>query len=351
MKHIITYLLGKCRKKIPVWAFFLFLSGMVLSTACEDIIMRPDPADSPSAVFEHLWTDARDRYSFFKVKNIDWEEIGNQYRSQISDGMSDQQLFKLLVDMLYELKDGHVTLSSAFERSPSWEWYKGYPDNYNQTLVDRYYLKRDHLVTGPLRHQVIDSILYVSYRTFSDNLTELHIDQLMSRAQGLRGVIIDVRHNSGGSLRNARLLASCFTDRQLTYARQRYKTGPGTHDFTSWEDITLSPRSGQRFAGPVVLLTNRRSYSTSTFFAQMMRTIPHATLIGDYTGGGGGIPVTGELPNGWTYRLSASQAITPDGDHMELGVPVDIKTDLISSEVQKGVDTIIETALDYIQSL
>jgi C-terminal processing protease CtpA/Prc len=77
----------------------------------------------------------------------------------------------------------------------------------------------------------------------------------------------------------------------------------------------------------------------------MMRTIPHATLIGDDTGGGGGIPVYGELPNGWTYRFSATQTITPGGEHIEITVPVDIRVDLDSADEANGVDTIIEAAL------
>jgi C-terminal processing protease CtpA/Prc len=164
------------------------------------------------------------------------------------------------------------------------------------------------------------------------------------------GIIIDVRHNGGGNLNNGNRLAACFVDSSTVYAYQRYKTGPGPDDFTSWGEMTISPREGERFGGPVVLLTNRRSYSASTFFAQMMRAIPRATVMGDHTGGGGGIPLFGELPNGWRYRFSATQTITPEGEHIEHEVPVDIRAEIEPGDEARGVDSIIEKALFYIRN-
>ena len=335
---------------LPTFRLFLILSPLFLNTACEEVMLKSDPADKPSVIFEHLWSDINDRYAYFELKEIDWNAVGNEYRSQISDNMDEFELFNVLADMLYQLRDGHVNLTSSFDRSRNWQWFQDFLENYNQHVIDRYYLKKDFLITGPLHNQVIDSVLYVNYRSFADQITHSHLDQLMERARPLKGVIIDVRHNGGGSLQNGAMLASCFVEEPMVYARQRFKNGSGKDDFTSWEDMTIRPRNGQRFSGPVVLLTNRRSYSASNFFAQMMKVIPHAIVMGDNTGGGGGIPVFGELPNGWTYRFSASQAITPDGEHLEITVPVDVRLDMHFTDDRRGTDTIIETALEYIKS-
>jgi hypothetical protein len=323
----------------------LLLCGLSLLFSCEDKLLHTDPEPAPGVIFEQLWNDVHDRYSYLELKNVNWDSIGEIYRSRIDATTSDTALFRLLGEMLYELKDGHVNLASDFNRSRNWEWFLRYPDNYDQELVKQYYLGEEYLITGSLLNQVIDSVLYVNYRSFGSIISEDHLDALMERAKGMKGVIIDVRHNGGGNLNNGNKLASCFIDSTRVYAYQRYKKGPGPEEFTSWEELNIEPRKGTRFEGPVVLLTNRRSYSASTFFAQMMRTIPHATLIGDDTGGGGGIPVYGELPNGWTYRFSATQTITPGGEHIEITVPVDIRVDLDSADEANGVDTIIEAAL------
>ncbi|MCA1760881.1 MAG: peptidase S41, partial [Bacteroidales bacterium] len=91
------------------------------------------------------------------------------------------------------------------------------------------------------------------------------------------------------------------------------------------------------------------SYSSSNRFAQMMKSLPSAILMGDDTGGGGGIPAYGELPNGWIFRFSATQTVNPQGEHIENGVPVDVKVALNAEDEANGIDTILEAALDFIR--
>lgn len=340
----------KAGRHISCSTLSLLLAGLLLLfISCEKMLLSPDPTNNPVEVFTHLWNDVNARYTYFEIKGINWDSIGGVYRNKIHDEMDDKSLFNTLGDMLFTLQDGHVNLTSDFDRSRNWEWFQNHPDNYNQNLIDRYYLRADFFITGPLHNQIIDSVLYVNYRSFTDQISQSHLDALMQRAKGLHGIIIDIRHNTGGSLQNGLYLASCFVNEPIVYARQRFKTGPGNEDYTSWGNMTIRPREGARFDGPVVLLTNRRSYSASSFFAQMMRVVPTATLMGDTTGGGGGIPVFGELPNGWTYRFSASQTITPDGDHIETGIPVDIKVNMHGMDERRGIDTIIRAALQHIK--
>ena len=330
--------------KLPILLAIL----MILLTSCEKALLGGDPSPNPQAVFEHLWTDLQDRYSYFELKEIDWANVKRQYEPRIRDGMSQQELFEVLADLLFELEDGHVNLTSPFNRSRNWNWFQDFPLNYNQGIIDRNYLGRDFWMTGPLRHQIIDDVLYINYRSFTDELTLATIDAIVERAQGRAGVIIDVRSNGGGSNLNASRLAAAFSDETYTYGRVRIKDGPCSDCFSSWTDLKVSSRSGPTFLGQVIVLTNRASYSATTYFAEKMKVNPRVTLMGAQTGGGGGSPVFGELPNGWLYRFSSTQAIALDGRHLELGVPVDIEVELIKSDEDKGVDTIIERALDLL---
>jgi C-terminal processing protease CtpA/Prc len=93
------------------------------------------------------------------------------------------------------------------------------------------------------------------------------------------------------------------------------------------------------------VLTNRRVYSAGNMFVSYMSHFPHVTLVGDQTGGGGGLPYSGELLNGWRYRFSSSQGFDANMQHIELGVPPDVKVDLTPEAEFIGIDTIIETAL------
>ena len=71
---------------------------------------------------------------------LDWNEIYSQYKQRISKGMNNEQLFEVLADMLNELRDGHVNLSSKLEYSQYREWFDSYPANFSDS-IQRVYLK------------------------------------------------------------------------------------------------------------------------------------------------------------------------------------------------------------------
>jgi C-terminal processing protease CtpA/Prc len=103
-----------------------------------------------------------------------------------------------------------------------------------------------------------------------------------------------------------------------------------------------------RWQKPVVVLTNRRSYSATNDFVNRMHCLPQVTLMGDRTGGGSGLPFTSELPNGWSVRFSASPIYNAQMEHIEFGIDPDVKVDISSEDYQRGVDTIIEEARKWL---
>ncbi|EOZ98761.1 Carboxyl-terminal protease-related protein [Indibacter alkaliphilus LW1] len=326
----------------------MILTFLLIGSSCEEILQPKDPQVSPSAVFEHLWTDIHNRYSFFEEKQIDWELQKQIYAPLIHEGLDQFELFEILGNLLAELEDGHVNLLSTFNRSRNWSWYEDFPLYYDEQLIFDQYLKTDYRIIGPLLAQSVDNMLYVNYRSFERNITQQHMDEIIRLMQFHEGLIIDVRSNGGGNLQNALNIGSRFVEEEVTYASQRFKTGPGRSDFTPWAPLRISPNSREKYLGKVAVLTNRRSYSSTTFFAQMMKTIPQARLFGDQTGGGGGIPVFAELPNGWTYRFSGSQTVDLNNVQIEFGVEVDVLLTHSMDQID-GKDHFIEAAIDWLK--
>lgn len=316
---------------------------VVFCCSCEKALFESDASASKEAVFDQLWQTMNEKYTFFDIKGIDWEEVGDTYRQQIEEGMSEEAFFDLLSDMLFQLRDGHTNLVSPFDLGRNWKWYLDHPDNYDANLVERQYLGVDHRITGPMRHQMLrDSILYIRYASFSVGLTGDHLNFVLQRAAGAKGVIIDVRSNGGGTTNQALALASCFLKEPVDVYTREYKTGPGRDDFSTPEVIRLEPRDNA-FTGKVVVLINRRSYSATSFFATSMKYHDHITLMGDSTGGGGGTPQDGELGNGWRFRYSATRTFDREGFSIEPGVAPDVFTALDASN--PDVDEMIESAL------
>ena len=62
------------------------------SAACSDNILGPPPSTDHTSVFEDIWKEFDLHYSFFQLKNIDWNAIGAKYRPQAAAAKSDVEL-------------------------------------------------------------------------------------------------------------------------------------------------------------------------------------------------------------------------------------------------------------------
>ncbi len=317
---------------------------LLMVASCEKILIQPDASDDPAAIFEDIWTFTEKHYSFFEYKGIDWHDAYRRYRPRVRDDMGPVELFDLCAAMLYELKDGHVNLVSSFDRSRYWEWYLDSPDNFCYNLIERNYFKGRQRYIGPLEFVKIADVGYVYYESFANPVSDNNLDLVLANIDQEKGLIIDVRSNGGGSTENARRIVSRFTDEKRLVGYNYVKTGPGYNDFRK-QEIFIEPHDGQRYTGNIILLTNRRSYSATTYFTQYMKALPNVTIIGDTTGGGGGMPAFHDLPNGWLLRVSSTRFYSPQNVNIESGVDPHIRVDMTKESMLEGKDDILERAI------
>ncbi len=122
------------------------------------------------------------------------------------------------------------------------------------------------------------------------------------------------------------------------------KAGPGRDDFSNPQAVVVHPHKGIKYVKPVVVLTDRGTYSSGSLAAMCARAIPNMMLLGDTTGGGLGMPNGGQLPNGWTYRFSVTQTWTLDKSaDFENGVPPDKRVILDWANLTE--DEVLEAAI------
>ncbi len=249
--------------------------------------------------------------------------------------------------MLFELRDGHVNLTTANNRSRNHTWRQDFPDNFNPNFTSRHYLGRDYYATGSLPNQILpDSIGYMTYRSFSAPVSDADLDFVLERFDKMRGIIFDVRDNGGGSMATIFRIMSRFVDKKTAVGYFWQKNGRNHNDFGKRVEFFIEPKRGKRpFLKPVMLLTNRGCYSATNFFAGFMSQLPQVTLIGDRTGGGGGLPISADLPNGWQYRFSATYTTLLDGFNIEHGVAPDLEVATGAAEELQNKDAIIERAI------
>ena len=332
------------------FAVFVLLVPLLFTAGCEKAFIEEDPQDTPVNVFNELWHTLDEKYAFFAYKNISWDSVYQVHRPHVHNDMSDEALFEVCADLLYSLKDGHVNLYTPFDFSRNWSWIYDYPENFSLNLVERYYLGRDYRITAGMWNKQIRGIGYIYYGSFMSQVEEEDIDYVLEQFKDLPGIVFDIRNNGGGSLSNAQRLASRFADEERTVGYRMFKNGPGWADFSDPLGIGVKPKGDYQFTKPVVLLTNRSSYSAANDFAMRMKAFPHVTLMGDRTGGGGGLPIYSELPNGWRYRFSSTMTYDISGHNIEHGIQPDVLVDMDSTDMNRGKDTILEKAIAFIKA-
>ena len=325
--------------------FYIYLLLLCIFSSC---VKMEEAENSPRGNFEALWKIMDERYCFFAYKDVDWNEIHVDYSKRVNDKINREELFRLLNKMLQELRDGHVNLITPFDLGRYWKWFEDYPDNFDRKLIDKY-LGTDFAIASGMRYKTLnDSVGYIYYGDFSSGISPASLDYILSKFADCAGIIIDVRNNGGGLLSNSTEFASRFTNERKLVGYIQHKTGKGHNDFSDLFPIYLEPSTRVRYQKPVVVLTNRRCFSATNDFVCSMRLFPLVTIMGDKTGGGSGLPMSSELPNGWAVRFSACPTFDANKQQIESGIDPDI---LVEWDDEGGTqDPFIEAARNYLHS-
>ena len=287
--------------------------------------------NDPKENFDALWNILNEKYCYFTYKNIDWTEVYNNFLPRVKKVKNIFELFDLMAKMIDTLQDGHVNLYTPFDVSTCTGWYDSYPTDYNADYLYKHF-DSDLRSAGGLSYTTIENgtIGYIRYSSFANSFTTTnlaYIDAYFHTLNKVKGIIIDVRNNGGGSLTYSEKLASCFFKERTTTGYMQHKTGACHDCFSDPTPITTDPTDApiDWSDKKVVVLSNRRCYSATNDFIVRMKQAPNALVVGGITGGGGGMPLSQELPNGWMIRFSAVPMFDADMQHIEFGVMPDIE--------------------------
>ncbi len=330
----------------------LILSVIIL-TGCEKIFMPSDVDKSPVSTFDYLWTQIDQRYALFDVKDVDWQQMYDSLRCQVSNDIPDDSLFAVLRKLLNSLDDGHVDLwgNSDVASSETIFLQRYGSSNFDLNTVALTYLRSDHHTTGGMIYNTIadGQVLYIRYSSFSNSATTAQFEKIISRYPEIKGVVFDIRQNPGGVIQNEWNLMTLLPNKgQLLYTTQT-KNGPAHNDFNEPRTV-FAPSNGSHkpLLLPLVLLIDRGCYSAASSFALCLKSYDNVTVMGDTTAGGLSIPTGAALPNGWYYRFGISRTLAPDGINYENGVPPDQLVLLDPAALAVSRDNIIDSAANLI---
>ncbi len=323
---------------------------MILFSACHEI---EEWANDPRGNFDALWTIIDEHYCFFAEKNVDWDEVYVRYSCKVSDKMTGEELFAVCSDMLNELRDGHTNLAAPFDVSYYRAWWSDYPQNFDRRLIRQYYFNFNYLTAAGMDYGILpENVGYMYYGSFSSTIGEGNLDYILSYFSTCDGLIVDVRDNGGGDMTNVGTLVSRFIGQRTLAGYISHKTGPGHDDFSEPYAYYYDPAPQGRvmWGKPVVVLTNRSTFSAANNFVSVMKQLPGVTIVGATTGGGSGMPYSSELPCGWSVRMSACSVLDASGNTTEQGIdPTEgCAVDMDPLSAVDGRDTMLDFAVNIL---
>jgi hypothetical protein len=320
---------------------------ILLLGSCEKTIFN-DQNNDPGHIFDAYWHEIDRNYSFFNYIPLNWDSVYIVYRPKVTPATSNDDLFQILASITDLLHDAHTNVYAPMGVAGNINYFEKHPVN-QITLSDAYFSSfhagNKIFDYGKLSNS---NLGYIWIKTFEgDNQNFGFIDTILNTLRDTKGLIIDVRSNRGGFISNCSLVAGRFADSSRMFCRYRIRNGAGHDSFTSWINVYNAPSGkGTHYSKPIVMLTNRRSYSATEWFVAMADVMPNVTIVGDTTGGGSAMPLIRELPNGWILRTSNTQTQLPSGrDFQFTGIYPDVPTWINVQDANKNIDAILEKAI------
>lgn len=213
----------------------------------------------------------------------------------------------------------------------------------------------------PVEYKVLpDGYGYVSINSFSDNsvltiqIWEYALQYFIDNK--VPGVIIDMRHNNGGSGWLANQMAAYFFDKEIIAGKSaQYDKATGKfYEDPAGEQLMIPPRTQLQYSGPVVVLVGPACVSACEFFSYAMTINDRSTVVGEYptAGGGGGVEAF-YMPEKTYVQFPISREMDADGNiHIEgKGIVPDVRVPVTVDTFQKeldGEDVILDTAMKVI---
>jgi len=158
---------------------------------------------------------------------------------------------------------------------------------------------------------------YIEVLSFAQDTTTEMVKALAELGAGqMKGLILDLRNNSGGYLDEAVSMCSMFmaANQMVVYTEGR---GVRRQDYVT----TVVPHMSQPYAGPLVVLVNERSASASEIVAGCLQEVGRAVVVGEKTFG------KGSVQQAMPMRTRPGDDLTTDPNHNSTYDPGESFTD------------------------
>lgn len=186
-----------------------------------------------------------------------------------------------------------------------------------------------------------DGIAYIQITEFEEVTTEQFEEKLeQARAEGMKGLIIDLRSNPGGTLTSVVQIARMLLPEGLIVYMED-KNG---------EREEYKCDGKRQLEVPLVVLINENSASAAEILAGAVKDYGIGTLVGTKTFGKGIVQKVFGITDGSGVKLTISHYYTPKGNDIhEVGVEPDVELELdVESYVEDESDNQLQRAQEIL---
>lgn len=211
-------------------------------------------------------------------------------------------------------------------------------------------ITRDLVEVETVTYEMLDdSIGYIYVMQFDEITTEQFETALNElQAQGMQGLVVDIRDNGGGLLTTVCDMLDLFLEKEdlIVYTLDKYNTK---------EEIYAHEGSIDRI--PMAVLVNGYSASASEVFSGALQDYGLATIVGTQSFGKGIVQSVIPLTDGSAVKLTVSTYYTPAGRNIHgTGITPDVVVELSEELKQKPVvalseDNQVQRAVEEVKKL
>jgi hypothetical protein len=326
-------------------------------------------------LFNKLWSKIDKNYPSFELKEVDWNRTYNLIKPKITPELTQVQLMDTISLMLAPLNDGHVGVSMIkfFPlRVPKDFIAERHSQFYSEFSSDSLRGVLFELTNKTLQSHGFQS-LKVGFQhdnsiinfTHSDNIGYLHISKMeriskrdvrrimsnaVNKLTDSKGLIVDIRDNRGGLDNISDLITSFLIDSTIVARYEQTRKMESYEALTKPKKIEIIPNK-VTFTKKIVLITNDRTRSAGEYLVLALKDLAHVTIVGDRTEGMLGGSKIGFLPYGWIYGVNKWKYTSRENIWYEdIGIPPDFFIQNKLSDLDNGVDPIIEKAIFMIEN-
>ena len=187
-----------------------------------------------------------------------------------------------------------------------------------------------------------DGIGYMRISTFGDDTTSLAqqaAEEFVDK--GVKGIVLDLRSNTGGYVDAAQAVSSLWLNRGETITQERSNN----------KTIATIKATGDNILKdiPTVVLIDGATASASEITAGALRDNAGAKLIGYQSYGKGLVQEVIDLSNGDVVKVTIAKWYTPNGDNINgEGLKPDEEVEMTAGQYNSGDDTQLERAKEIL---